>query len=211
VNEMGVKGKANKRNRLVYGVGINDYPYPVYADGKNIPEYTAWKGMLERCYYPKFQKKYPTYMGCSVADEWKYFSNFIEWLHDNEYQAAYHNLDKDLLIPGNKVYSPDTCLLVTSYINTLLIDCGAARGEFPQGVHFHKATGKYQAQLNRFGKKKYLGRFNSPEAAAVVYNLAKADHLELEAMLCADSRVADALMRHAAMFRGQTQTLFSVV
>jgi len=31
------------------------------------------------------------------------------------------HLDKDILIPGNKIYSPDRCIFVSSLIN-LLID-----------------------------------------------------------------------------------------
>lgn len=69
--------------RLVHGIGINDADYVVqvketigYVDGKRkrklvwiCPYYQAWKHMLERCYSAKFQKKRPTYSGCSVLEE----------------------------------------------------------------------------------------------------------------------------------------------
>ena len=63
----------HRRNRwqeghLIFGVGVNDSDYVVYPtiDGKRVacPFYFTWKSMLQRCYDPKFQKKYPTYKGC---------------------------------------------------------------------------------------------------------------------------------------------------
>ena len=129
--------------KLVHGVGINDYEELITLNGKQIPEYTVWAGMLKRCYSPKWLEQRPTYKGCTVADEWLYFSNFKQWLDDNGYKPNVHHIDKDILIPGNKIYSPSTCLLVTLAINNLLTDRGNARGSYPMGVTLFR--GRFRA------------------------------------------------------------------
>lgn len=73
--------------------------------------YTCWVNMLKRCYDPKVQAKHPTYIGCSVCDEWLCYSNFFQWMSSRDHLGM--ELDKDKKIKGNKVYSPDTCELIT--------------------------------------------------------------------------------------------------
>jgi len=84
-------------------------------------------------------------------------------------------LDKDIKVPGNKIYSPDFCVFVPNDLNTLLIDSGAARGEWPIGVFFHKREQKFRAQCNVGGKRIYLGSFNTPEEASNTYNKYKSN------------------------------------
>ena len=90
-------------------------------NGKVKREYGIWYNMIQRCYNPKTQERYPTYKGCSVCERWLVFSQFLEdikslkgydkWVNDNTYE-----LDKDLLqqdVPNNeKVYSPETCCFI---------------------------------------------------------------------------------------------------
>lgn len=65
--------KLHKRNKLLYGVGINDSDYNTqsYVDGKQIicKYYSTWRDMLKRCYDPKTQARYLTYIGCAVCEE----------------------------------------------------------------------------------------------------------------------------------------------
>ena len=129
-----------KTQKLVWGVGINDYDGPVYKNGKHLKFYDAWKGMLMRCYSKKYQAKRPTYIGCSVCDEWLSLSNFKEWFDINYREDM--ALDKDILIQGNKVYSPEACSFVPQYINSLLTDAGAIRGILPLGVSALKPNSK---------------------------------------------------------------------
>ena len=109
-----------KIGKLVYGVGINDAEYVVVkreevgnVDGKRkrktvwrCPFYKTWSSMLRRCYSTKYQERCPTYMGCSVSEEWHTFSVFRNWMESQDWQDT--QLDKDLLVEGNKVYSPET-------------------------------------------------------------------------------------------------------
>ena len=121
-----------KQTKLVCGVGINNLDEPVKVNGKTLKFYAIWKAMLQRCYSEKCQARNPTYRGCSVCSEWLSLSTFKIW-----FDANYRDnmaLDKDILIPGNKIYSPESCSFVPGYINSLLCDSGAARGDLPLGV-----------------------------------------------------------------------------
>lgn len=121
-----------KTNKSVVGVGINNYNGSMKDNGKNIPSYVCWTSMLKRCYSDKYQSKQPTYIGCSVCEEWLLFSNFKKW-YDANYKEGFH-LDKDILVEGNKIYSPENCVFVPQYLNSLLNDNKSSRGDLPLGV-----------------------------------------------------------------------------
>ena len=80
-----------------------------------------WSDMITRCYNKETLRKHPEYLNCSVCDEWLDFSNFQKWYNDNHYVLLNESLDldKDILIRNNTIYSQDTCLLVPHRINTL--------------------------------------------------------------------------------------------
>lgn len=121
-----------KKNKLICGVGVNDSEVYVRQDGVLIKSYTTWTAMLNRCYSIKHQTRYPTYVGCTVCTEWLTFSNFKKW-YDANYREGLE-LDKDILVEGNKIYSPETCRFVPKSINYLLLDHRNARGDLPIGV-----------------------------------------------------------------------------
>ena len=165
--------------RLVHDIGINDADYSVYpvVNGKQAmcPYYMVWKGMIERCYSKVCHKKHPTYVDCSVSEEWLTFSNFKSWMETQDWKGK--QLDKDILIPGNKVYSREACVFVSSEVNSLMIDCAKARGQWPVGVHFHKIEKKFRAQVSIHGKRVQLGRFKTSEDAYKAYVIAKTEHV----------------------------------
>lgn len=139
--------------------------------GKHTESYKTWVAMLARCYSTKYQASYPTYIGCSVCDEWLYYPTFKSWF-DKNYVGGWH-LDKDLLLAGNKEYAPDTCVFVPQQINKLFTDHGGARGEYPIGVCFHKEKGKFTSLLRIDGRRKTLGYFDDPNEAHKTYLVAK--------------------------------------
>lgn len=121
--------------RLIYGVGINDSK-STYIEGKRCKYYVTWKSMLQRCYSLKYKNKNPTYANCSVCDEWLTFSNFKAWMVKQNWEGK--DLDKDILIEGNKIYSPETCFFISRRINTLLNVSKKRIGSLPLGVTFNK-------------------------------------------------------------------------
>lgn len=188
-------GKIKKRNRFVRGIGINDYKGCVHdKDMQDIPSYKLWTRILARCYDTK---RYHTYKDCGICDEWLRFSNFKRWFDEN-YIDGYH-LDKDILVKGNKVYSPETCCFVPQEINKLIINAKKHRGELPVGVS--RNAGKYAALVSYKSKFLYLGRYDTPQEAFSAYKQAKEMHIkeianEYYSQGKITKRVYDALMNY---------------
>ena len=168
----------------VFGVGITGLEPTKDENGEMLDSYNCWIGMLKRCYSAKFQEKQPTYIGCSVCNEWLYYSNFKKWYDNNYYEInnKTSQLDKDILIKGNKVYSPETCIFVPQFVNKLFIKRQKLRGEFPIGVYYDKTSKKYRARLSVFtnGKStlKHLGYFNTANEAFEVYKQNKEEYIK---------------------------------
>lgn len=189
---------------LVHGFGTNDADYNVYVTGAGdngkrkviwvCPFYRKWIHMLERCYNQKLHKKFPTYIGCTVCKDWKSFSNFKAWMETQDWEGKH--LDKDLLIRGNKIYSPDTCVFLDARVNTFLAENGACRGEFPIGVSFERESGKYVAQCwsIELGKNKKIGRFKTPREAHEAWLSFKLQQAYILAASQEDRRIAQALI-----------------
>ena len=159
----------------VFGVGINDAEYIVRTNRYVCPFYQRWQNMLERCYDHKYHQKYPTYIGCSVERRWLSFTLFKEWMISQQWKGMH--LDKDLMYPGNKVYSSKCCIFVSSELNKLLNNMEAVRGRFPKGVCFDKQNKKFIVHCSVDGRSKHLGRFTTPEEASEVYITFKSKHI----------------------------------
>ena len=197
-----------RNKKLVYGVGINDADYAVKKHGIvevngvrkrrivwRCPYYEKWRAMFERCYSAKFQERQPTYKGCSVSEEWHTFSVFKSWMKDQDWEGL--QLDKDLLVKGNKVYGPDTCMFVTGAVNSFVNDNVAQRGEWLVGVDLHKQTGKFRTRCkNPFTKKEdHLGLFTCEQEAHEAWRKRKLELAHELAAIQTDSRVAKALIK----------------
>lgn len=125
----------NPYHPIAYGVGMIGIKYPSNANGSSTKEYQTWKNMLRRCYGDE-QFAYRDVICC---DEWLLYENFYEWLHSQEnFDKWYNNkkwhLDKDILIKGNKIYSPNTCCLVPHNVNLLFTKKNIDRNGLPIGV-----------------------------------------------------------------------------
>mgnify|MGYP001060963088 CR=1 FL=1 len=187
-----------KKSRLVQGVGVNDADYCVhkYENGNKTwvcAYYQTWASMLERAYSDKCKQKHPTYNDVTVCEEWHSFMRFRAWMETQEWKGKH--LDKDLLVPGNKVYSPDTCVFVDSVVNNFLTDCAAARGEWPIGVCWYERYHKFRGQCrNPFTKKyEHLGYFTCPNQAHLAWKKRKHQLACQLADIQSDQRVAEAL------------------
>lgn len=104
---------------------MSKYSRPtIYPPGsrKPIPAYAHWRAMSERCSIG-YKEKYPTYEGCTMIFEWQTYENFYDWVVKQkgyglrDESGILYNLDKDLLISGNLVYSKETCVILPPEIN----------------------------------------------------------------------------------------------
>ena len=154
---------------------IGEGEYRVSENKRHTNCYLLWKGMLHRCYDKKYHKKHLTYKDCEVCEEWLNFQNYAKWKQENYYQVNDEkmHLDKDILIKGNKIYSPKTCVFVPHTINELFTKSDKTRGNLPIGVSYDKESKKYKAYCKINGKQKTLGRFDTPQEAFQVYKIAK--------------------------------------
>lgn len=195
--------KLQKKNKLVFGWGVNDADYAIHTrlpNGRRIRclYHAAWSNMLKRVFDTKYHARYPTYIGTSVCDEWKYFMNFRSWMMAQDWRGK--QLDKDIVVPGNKHYSPETCAFVDGQINALLTDRAADRGKYPVGVSCHKIAKKYRAMMRMNGNLRHLGYFDTPEEASLAYRKEKSRHVRHIALTQVDDpRVRAGLLKHAIL------------
>ena len=182
-----------------YGIGYNSKGrHKTSVNGTHTLVYKTWYSMITRCYCAKLHARRPTYIGCSVADEWLDYQEFAQWFENHEYSDRGYQLDKDLLLPSNKVYAPDLCVFVPQELNKLLNGSSATRGQYPQGICWDTSTKKYKAQISLNGKIQHLGLFDTPQEAHQAYKETKEEYVKRKALewqgRIADN-VFDALMR----------------
>ena len=158
--------------RRYYDKGfLGEGKYKMSENRKHTKEYKIWYDMIQRCYDPKHQERYPTYKGCKVEDYWLNFQHMGEWIEENYYEIPSEKicLDKDILYKGNKIYSRKTCIFVPQRINTLFIKCNNSRGKDPIGVD-QLPSGNYRVHCNNgYGKYIYLGVYSTKEEAFRIY------------------------------------------
>lgn len=198
-----MKVKASKaslaRRKPLFGVGINDADYIVRRKTKRgyirCPYYSVWAGMLKRCYSPSSLKSQPTYALCTVCDEWLTFSTFRAWMEKQAWKGM--QLDKDILVPGNTVYGPDTCVFVSGLVNHIMMDNQSRRGVYPQGVSLKPGCSTFLAKYRKEGKQVAIGSFPTVEEAEVAYMDAKRKEIIRVAMLQDNIRVREAMILYA--------------
>lgn len=162
-----------------YGNGYNDRSRPTSLNNKKLKEYTLWHSMLTRCFCKKYQSRQPTYEKCFISENFKNYSYFYDWCQNQiGFDQDGWQLDKDILVKGNTIYSEDTCVFVPKDLNVLLEKSNAARGSNPIGVSFCKDRGLFQVAIKKGGKRIGLGRYNCPKYAFTVYKKAKEDHIK---------------------------------
>lgn len=132
------------------------------------PAYKVWINMIRRCY--DSSNNCPTYIDCTVCDEWHNFQNFAQWYEDNYYEIDNDKmqLDKDILIKNNKEYSSDACCFVNNIINSMFTN----KKRFRNGIiGSYKRNGKYEVSCENtlLKKRQYLGRFSTEKEAFDAY------------------------------------------
>lgn len=177
----------NPYYKSLYGIGYYGGEIPKHSTELDYKCWDTWKRMLERCYSDKRIKIQPTYQNCTVCEEWHNFQNFKIWFSKNFIELQNKDervcLDKDILVKGNKIYSPETCCFVPNEINVLLTKNNKNRGKYPIGVYYNKRLKKYVSQCSeKIGKEKktsiYLGAFDTPEEAFQTYKKHKEQYIK---------------------------------
>lgn len=164
----------------ICGVGMVGVKRTKFINGRPIKEYTTWYNMICRCYNEKEKEKYPTYSNVSCCHEWLLYENFYEWLHcqsnfDRWLNGELWAIDKDILIKGNKTYSPETCCLVPQNVNKLFLKQDNHRGKYPIGICKDNDEFLVQCMNPIIGKLKKIGRYDVLEEAFQAYKIYKED------------------------------------
>lgn len=146
--------------------------------------FNHWRAMIERT-TSNNDGFLRTYIDATLCKEWYNYQNFAKWAEENYYEIKGQRmeLDKDILIKGNKIYSPQTCIFVSHNINTLFVKSDFTRGDLPIGVYWHERDQEYRAQcscITEIGtrKNKWLGGYNNPEEAYFAYKKFKESHIK---------------------------------
>lgn len=125
----------NPYHKSVYGIGYyGSGKYVARINNVKTEEYIKWFSMFNRCYDEKYHEKQPSYIGCSVSEEFCNYQNFAEWYSKKKYNCNHPlELDKDLLFEGNKIYAPSKCCLLPKEINN--------------GINYHRHDVKFMNKL----------------------------------------------------------------
>lgn len=110
-------------------------------------EARLWYDMMNRCESGgKCQARQPAYVGCFTSTLFQDFQLFAGWCHSQVgFGLKGHQLDKDILVEGNKEYSEDVCVFVPQELNKFLTLRAADRGNCPLGVYWREEVDKYVA------------------------------------------------------------------
>lgn len=179
--------------RTSYGIGYLGYGHKNYSRRT----YTVWNSMIRRCYSIDRLDKFPSYKGCTVCDEWHNFSVFAEWYESNyPKDGGDYHLDKDIKIVGNKIYSPNTCIFVSSRVNGFVLDCESSRGCLMIGVTADERRGRFQSRCQGVnGKGRVcLGVFKTELEAHLAWRKRKSELAYELAMIQDRGEVKHALL-----------------
>ena len=202
--QLGDTRSGNVKDRYlpsVHGVGILGAKYSSEVNGVQTKEYMLWNSMLKRCYSDKYQKKQPTYKDCEVSENFKSYEYFYEWCHKQiGFDSEGWQLDKDLLVKGNKIYSESTCVFIPKEINQLLTKRTSSRGKHLIGVYWDKTNKAFKARVSKNkGKQEHLGFFKTELEAFNAYKTAKESFVKEQAEKWKDKideRAYEALMNY---------------
>lgn len=170
---------ATLRNNLepsVYGVGfIGEGNHKPSINRRKTKAYSKWNNILHRSYDVKHKENNPTYKDVTVCEEWHNFQNFAQWFEENNIEGF--ELDKDILVKDNKIYSPETCCFVPREINSLFKTCTKENG-LPVGVTYDKFNNKYKVSFRKNKKMTTIGRFDTIIKAHQVFKITKENYVK---------------------------------
>lgn len=146
--------------------------------------------MVRRTHSSSFKEQKLSYKDCEICEEWKYFSKFKAWMETQDWEGK--ELDKDLIVRGNKLYSPETCAFIDRKINTFIVESLNKTNGLPIGVMHYRD--RYKALLKENNKSIYLGIYDKVEDAYEAWLSYKLKQAKELAATISDNRVAKALV-----------------
>lgn len=167
----------NPYDKTLYGVGyLGEGKYTCHDNGVLTNHYIIWANILCRCYYEKNRHLNSSYEGCGMVDNWHNLQWFSEWYYDNVYDAGDGgrlHVDKDILFKDNKLYSPETCIMVPQRINMLFMKKSRITdADLPAGIR--RTMSGFSAEYNT----KYLGVYEKLDKAIEQYEIEKRIHIK---------------------------------
>lgn len=199
-NNVGTGGFSNPFARSVFNEGYFGVgKFIAKYNGVHTAEYEDWHSMIRRCY--DNSAYHVTYQDVEVYESWKCYQTFAEWATK---QVGFNNkgwhLDKDLLIKGSRIYSPDTCTYLPREINGFIKR--KRMNDLPLGVDLvinESGVIQYRSQGRANGSNVGLGSYPDIETAFNVYKKHKealAKDLAVTWKSKIDKRAYEALMNY---------------
>lgn len=147
-----------------------------YRAGCMTKEYSVWDSMIRRVYGDLSEQNRRTYGDVEVCEEWHNFQNFAEWCQTQSGfgKDGYH-IDKDILIRGNRVYSPEACCFVPAHINSAVTGMKHTNTTGYSGVWKDKSS--YVAEITINGTGISLGSFSDADKASLMYKNIKQTYI----------------------------------
>lgn len=170
--------------------------YRTRENGVKLKSCQLWENIKNRTnYLPKVDEvRFGMYTDTYACDEWLDYQKFTAWFEEVKelgyYQEGYQ-LDKDILVKGNKVYSPETCVFLPEEVNKALNTKTRCRGYggLPVGLSYNGSKSNYNCitvayvcKNKQFGIRIYI----SPEEIEYgfsVYKRAREDYIHYLAEL----------------------------
>lgn len=137
-----------------YAKSLCGVAYMGEGDRSRLPKncMKTWVAVVQRCYGPE-RESYKSYKDVSMTDEWLCFQNFASWFVKAIYFKGWV-IDKDIIIPGNRVYGPDTCVFVPAKVNSFFTQRPHAKTPTGfAGIDWHKRDRLYIASGPKKGFK----------------------------------------------------------
>lgn len=185
--------------------------YKSYVGYEKNKAYRVYNGIYRRCYDPEVKKMYPHYKDSAMCDGWKESPESLSEWYESEWYEIDEDLvvDKDLLFPGNKEYSPSKCCLLPASLNTLLSNykkhyyredtiLSRKNNNLPLGVRYDINREKYYGQIKIDDNLITLGYKDTKEEAFEDYKRHKEAYIVVIADRYKDKipkKIYDALLK----------------
>lgn len=138
----------------MYGVGYND----TKANGLTSEYHSSFEANLKRVYsHYWIVENRPSYILATTSDDFLYESNYVKFREANYYtyispisgKEESPDLDKDILLPGNKHYSYDLVAYVPQFVNQAMTE---KESDSQLSIGVSKLKDGYKMTITKFGK-----------------------------------------------------------